>query len=354
MSEVVRPATGGGAPTTSDYLVGTTDGGLSAEIVVGTTPGGELGGTWASPTVDATHSGSTHAGVVTTHEGAADPHTGYVLESLLDAKGDLITATADNTPSILTAGTNGYVLTADSAQAKGIKWAAVASGSIEVKEIDGTPDATNISIIRVSNGTLTDDGGGQVTISTGGGSGAPTTADYLVGTADGGLSAEIVVGTTPGGELGGTWASPTVDIVHAGATAWTDYTPTWTAVTTNPTLGSTTIVGRYKLLDTKTGIVQISIAITTGGAWNAGSGGWIFSLPSGWTSASGRVQVGTLHVLDNGTTHFGGLCKVIAGATVIGESVASDAANPRIVGAASPMTPATGDQYNLNITLEIQ
>jgi len=49
-----------GAPTTADYLVGTAQGGLSAEIVVGTTPGGELGNTWASPTVDATHSGSAH------------------------------------------------------------------------------------------------------------------------------------------------------------------------------------------------------------------------------------------------------------------------------------------------------
>jgi hypothetical protein len=72
---------GGGAPTTADYLVGTPQGGLSAEIVVGTTPGGELGGTWASPTVDATHSGSSHAGVISTHEAAADPHTGYVKES---------------------------------------------------------------------------------------------------------------------------------------------------------------------------------------------------------------------------------------------------------------------------------
>lgn len=44
-----------------------------------------------------------------------------------------------------------------------------------------------------------------------GGSGAPTTVNYLVGTADAGLSAEIAVGTTPGGELGGTWASPTID-----------------------------------------------------------------------------------------------------------------------------------------------
>jgi hypothetical protein len=53
-------AGGGGAPTNVDYLVGTANATLSNEIVVGTSPGGELGGTWASPTVDATHSGSTH------------------------------------------------------------------------------------------------------------------------------------------------------------------------------------------------------------------------------------------------------------------------------------------------------
>lgn len=62
---------GGGAPTDVDYLVGTASGSLSAEIVVGTSPGGELGGTWASPTVDATHSGSSHAGVQAAAEATA-------------------------------------------------------------------------------------------------------------------------------------------------------------------------------------------------------------------------------------------------------------------------------------------
>lgn len=40
---------------------------------------------------------------------------------------------------------------------------------------------------------------------------APVDADYLVGTANATLTNEIVAGTSPGGELGGTWASPTLD-----------------------------------------------------------------------------------------------------------------------------------------------
>lgn len=62
---------GGGAPDDADYLVGTAHGDLSAEIVVGATPGGELGGTWAAPTVDATHSGSSHAATQAAAEATA-------------------------------------------------------------------------------------------------------------------------------------------------------------------------------------------------------------------------------------------------------------------------------------------
>lgn len=55
----------------------------------------------------------------------------------------------------------------------GSSWAAVGgggAGSLTVKEVDGTPTASNVDTIRVSNGTLTDDGGGQVTITIGAGS----------------------------------------------------------------------------------------------------------------------------------------------------------------------------------------
>jgi len=66
------------------------------------------------------------------------------------------------------------------------------------------------------------------------GGGAPTDADYLVGTANGTLSAEIVVGTSPGVELGGTWASPTIDDSLA-VTSWNLTTPTITTSLTTST-----------------------------------------------------------------------------------------------------------------------
>lgn len=50
---------------------------------------------------------------------------GASAKSALTAKGDLLTATAANTLSNLAVGTNGQVLTADSTTATGLKWAAV-------------------------------------------------------------------------------------------------------------------------------------------------------------------------------------------------------------------------------------
>ena len=73
------PGSGAAADPTFRSLVSAD---LPASVVETTdVPGGELGGTFASPTVDATHSGTSHAGVVATHEAAADPHTGYVREA---------------------------------------------------------------------------------------------------------------------------------------------------------------------------------------------------------------------------------------------------------------------------------
>lgn len=49
---------------------------------------------------------------------------------------------------------------------------AAAGGTLTVKEVDGTPTVANVTTLRVSNGTLTDDTGGQVTITNSGGGSA--------------------------------------------------------------------------------------------------------------------------------------------------------------------------------------
>jgi hypothetical protein len=58
---------------------------------------------------------------------AVDPLT------ILDAKGDLISATAADTPARLAVGSNGQVLTADSTASTGLKWASVTQAVVAVK-----------------------------------------------------------------------------------------------------------------------------------------------------------------------------------------------------------------------------
>ena len=95
------------------------------------------------------------------------------MATAIDAKGDLIVGTGADTFSKLSAGTNGYLLTADSAETTGLKWAAAAAGggmtllstttlsgaTTTISSIDQT--YTNLYIVAFgitnnsANGTLT-------------------------------------------------------------------------------------------------------------------------------------------------------------------------------------------------------
>jgi hypothetical protein len=95
-----------------------------------------------------------------------------------------------------------------------------------------------------------------------------------------------VVNYTPGsfatGRLisGTDWATEVTNPFTAIQAAWTSYTPTWSASTTNPTLGNGTMVGFYDQVG-KT--VDFVMRITFGTTTTAGTGNYTFSLPVGTT-----------------------------------------------------------------------
>jgi hypothetical protein len=78
----------------------------------------------------------------------AQDDSNAIQNAIVDAKGDLIAATAADTPARLAVGTNGYVLTADSAAATGMKWAAASAGSLTLLQtLSCTTSSTTSSSI---------------------------------------------------------------------------------------------------------------------------------------------------------------------------------------------------------------
>lgn len=73
-----------------------------------------------------------------------------IAKTLIDAKGDLIAGTAADAAARLAVGTNGQVLTADSAEATGIKWGTIATGfSLKAS---GSLTGNTVSITGLSSG----------------------------------------------------------------------------------------------------------------------------------------------------------------------------------------------------------
>ena len=80
-----------------------------------------------------------------------EPGTG-IPESIIAAKGDILTGTANDVPAVLSVGTNGHTLVADSATATGLKWAAPAAGAM----VHLTSAAfTTVTSVSLPNDTFT-------------------------------------------------------------------------------------------------------------------------------------------------------------------------------------------------------
>ena len=82
----------------------------------------------------------------------AQDDSNAIQNTIVDAKGDLIAATAADTPARLAVGTNGQVLTADSTASTGLVWAAAAGGGLTLSQIaTGTLSSTSVTISSLSS-----------------------------------------------------------------------------------------------------------------------------------------------------------------------------------------------------------
>jgi len=79
---------------------------------------------------------------------------GGIQPTIVDAKGDLIVATAADTVSRIAVGANDTVLTADSSTATGLKWAAAAGGGKVLQVVQ----ATTTTSTTIASTTYTDTG----------------------------------------------------------------------------------------------------------------------------------------------------------------------------------------------------
>lgn len=121
---------------------------------------------------------------------------------------------------------------------------------------------------------------------------------------------------------------------------WSSYTPTWTAVTTNPTIGNGTITGRYTAT---TDWVELWIALVMGSTTTYGVGSYFVSLPFAAVGTFEQFMDASLY--NNGISRHRGVPFMTGGASVFGiyEPTAWGGAAPLVWDSTHPFTFGTGD-----------
>jgi len=246
----------------------------------------------------------------------------YVPLATVDAKGDLLVGTANDTLDNLPVGTNGHVLTADSAQATGVKWALSPETDAVTTKGDILAATAADTLTRVAVGTdghvLTADsaqasgikwaaasGGIAATIFDAAGdllsaSAADTPARLAIGSNDEVLS--VNSGALDYRKVNNAMVDSSAAIAQSklAFSAWADYTPTLTVDSgTNPTLGTgSTQAGSYMQIG-KLVIARIIILFGSSGT-NAGSGNYLVSMPVSLRFVS-YAAIGSGWIGDNST-----------------------------------------------------
>jgi len=160
-----------------------------------------------------------------------------IPKTLANAKGDIFTATADNTPAVLSVGTNGYFLRANSGVANGIEWSALPTSTID--------DLTDVTITSAAE-TQFLKYNGSAWVNDAIDLGTDTTGNYMVNVASGtgisvshtaseGSTATVSLSATVDDLSDVTITSPTANqVLWYNGSAWVN--------TSNPTVAGNVII----------------------------------------------------------------------------------------------------------------
>ena len=139
-----------------------------------------------------------------------------IQNTIVDAKGDLITATAADTPARLGVGTNGQILTADSAESTGLKWATPASVTSGLTLVKTQTIGTGVSSVNVTSAFNSTYANYLITVADGTGSGN-TTLNLKLGSTATGYYMHEVYGSYTSATVGGYASANGVHFYDAGS-----------------------------------------------------------------------------------------------------------------------------------------
>lgn len=138
---------------------------------------------------------------------------------------------------------------------------------------------------------------------------------------------------------------------------WGTYTPIWSGGGTHPDIGNGVLTGKYVRIGSSVGVFQIRMVL--GGTSTAGTGDYTWSLPGGWfagVDTFGPPVDGIAKVINSavGVAPFLTLIGAInsySGANVV---TVSNAGQPGVDGATTPITWTSGDEMHMHGLIHLQ
>lgn len=129
--------------------------------------------------------------------------------------------------------------------------------------------------------------------------------------------------------------------------AWTTWTPVWSSTGVAPAIVGGTITGRFKRFG-KWGLATMTMTLAASST--VGTLLYRWTLPAGWTLASATQIYGSASIYDlSATTQFTGTVWAVSTTSIM---IRTHGATTE-ASATVPMTPATGDIYQMQIVAEL-